>query len=90
LELSSVPAVSFKSQFGHTTNASGIFELGLAAHCMRRGVLMKVLNSEPQDPAIEINVVHEKVENQNLKLCLGIAMGFGGLNGSYLLEKALA
>jgi hypothetical protein len=86
--LASVPVLAFKSQFGHTLNGCGLFELCLLAHCMRTGLLMPPLNSTPLADEIRMNVVREK-SYRPLNAALGLAMGFGGINGSYILEKGL-
>lgn len=85
---SKTPSVAFKSQFGHALNANSLFEFGLVASSLEKNLLMPVLNSTPLDPEIKLNIVQSKIE-QPLNKFLCLVMGFGSINGCYILSKEI-
>lgn len=85
-----VPVISYKSQFGHTTNASGLFELPLMIHCLERGHLKGVPLSQPVDEDCAVFVPGQEFKLSNRRFALSLSLGFGGINSSLLLERGAA
>jgi hypothetical protein len=82
-----VPIVSFKGQFGHTLNCSGLFELIHCEHMMRLGVLFPMFNCEDPDETLGLNLVRQKVRLPNLRFLLSNSFGFGGYNACLMLRR---
>ncbi len=80
-----VPVASTKGYTGHTLAAAGATEAILAIECMRRSFLPKSVGAAPADAAVEINLVHERIE-QPLRRVISNSFAFGGNNVSVVLE----
>ena len=85
-----IPTVTFKSQFGHTTNASGLFELIIAKHCLQTRVVKAVPLSHPTAEECKIFVPNRDMALGEKSCALLLSIGFGGINSSLLLERAPA
>jgi 3-oxoacyl-[acyl-carrier-protein] synthase I len=82
-----VPCSSTKAWSGHTLGASGILEAGIAALCLRHGLIPGCLGVAAPDPSFRARMV---VANQaaDVRRVMSNAFGFGGINCSLIFGRA--
>ncbi len=79
---------STKSLSGHSLGAAGVHEAIYTLLMMESGFVAASANIDNLDPEAEgLNVVRERVDGQDLKLCLSNSFGFGGTNASLVFSK---
>ena len=86
----SVPLVAaLKSQIGHTSGASGLMSLVVAAEAMRSGQVPPVLNlGEPIRAARGFRFSRGRPHRASMEVAQVNAFGFGGINAVALLDTA--
>ena len=86
LGLENVPVNSLKGYYGHTLGASGLLETVIGIESMNRNRLFASLGFDEIGVSQPIHVI-EKNQDQNIKIFLKTASGFGGCNTAVLFEK---
>ena len=79
------PCSGVKGLLGHTLGACGAVEVIVCLLGMERGFIAGTCGLEQQDPQCPCPVIAEPLLNQQPKLVLSNAFGFGGNNASVLL-----
>lgn len=72
----SVPVTTLKSATGHLGNASGAVELAVMLECMRRRVLLPIVNLTDPDPELGLDFVTTVREGVSLKTGLMLSRGW--------------
>lgn len=85
---SQLPANSVKSAFGHTLGAAGTLEAMVCVKVIETGIIPATLGSVEPDPEIPLNIVRNAALQQNVRVALSTASGFGGTNAAIVLERA--
>lgn len=83
------PASSTKGWTGHCLGAAGIVEALFCAIALEEGLLLRSLNTETIDPAIQHRVQMETRETP-LRHALSNSFGFGGNNSALVLSHGAA
>jgi len=78
--------VPLKGYLGHTLNSSGLWEAILNAEFLRHNFLPALGNLDPLEPLTNLEFL-SKPHQGPLNRCLKLAIGFGGINSSLLIEK---
>ncbi|MFB6202535.1 MAG: beta-ketoacyl synthase [Halorhabdus sp.] len=81
------PVTSTKSMLGHTLGASGAIEAAITAKAVQEGRRPPTINYETPDPECDIPIVHE-TEEMEQSVAISNSAGFGGTNGSLIIEEA--
>lgn len=84
-----IPVNSTKSMIGHCLSAAGVVELIATVLQMQRGVLHPTINQEQPDPDIGLDVVPNRAREVAIAIGLSNSFGFGGLNSSVVVGRAL-
>ncbi len=87
-----IPAISAtKSLTGHSLGAAGVQEAIYSILMMKNGFICESANIEELDPAFDdIPIVRERVDNAELNVVMSNSFGFGGTNGSLVLQRYAA
>ncbi len=79
---------STKSLTGHSLGATGAQEVIYSLLMMQHGFIAPSINIETPDPAAEgMNLAIERMDGVDFDLILSNSFGFGGTNGSILLQR---
>lgn len=78
--------IPLKGYLGHTLNSSGLWEAILNGEFLRHNFLPALGNVDPLEPLTHLEFLRAPYEGP-LSRCLKLAIGFGGINSSLLLEK---
>lgn len=81
------PVTSVKSMTGHTMGASGAIEAVVSAKAIAHGLRPPTINYETPDPACDVPVV-ETPQEADVDVVVSNSAGFGGTNGTLVLEEA--
>jgi 3-oxoacyl-[acyl-carrier-protein] synthase I len=81
------PCSSTKAWSGHTLGASGILEAGIAALCLRHGLMPGCLGVTTPDPMLRGRILLEN-EAAPVRHVVSNAFGFGGVNCSLVFGEA--
>jgi 3-oxoacyl-[acyl-carrier-protein] synthase-1 len=76
---SRVPVLSTKGYTGHTLGAAGATEAAITVISMEHGFLPASLGSDPSDPSLPIQIVHQRVDHR-CRVALSNSFAFGGSN----------
>ncbi|MBR3243651.1 MAG: beta-ketoacyl-[Parasporobacterium sp.] len=79
---------STKGATGHMMGAGGIVELISCIKALETGVLPVNTGLTEQDEECDLKLVTEDNKNQEIKVAMSNALGFGGQNSSVLVGKA--
>ncbi len=82
-----VPAQGTKSMTGHLLGASEAVEAIACLLTLEKKIIHRTLNLYNKDPAINLNIPTETVENVKVNHILSNAFGFGGHNAVVVLSK---
>ena len=80
------PVTSLKSAIGHTLGASGAIEAVVSALAVREGIRPPTRNYETPDPACDVPIV-ETAQPTEGGVVVSNSAGFGGTNGSLVIER---
>ncbi len=78
---------STKSMTGHVLGAAGALEAGYSALGLKNQILPPTINYENPDPECDLDYVPNKARPAEIRYALSNSFGFGGTNGSLLLER---
>lgn len=78
---------STKSMTGHMLGAAGAVEAMFTALALREGFIPATIHYQVPDPACDLDVVPNQGRAAELRYALSNSLGFGGHNGSLLLQK---
>lgn len=81
--LDNVPAVSYKSIFGHTLGAAGVIETVISCLALKEGVVFPTATYSENGVSFPVNVSNDFRKAQG-KSFLKIMSGFGGINAAAL------
>ena len=80
------PVTSLKSAIGHTLGASGAIEAVVSTTAIREGIRPPTQNYETPDPECDVPIV-ETAQPTAGDVVLSNSAGFGGTNGSLVIER---
>lgn len=80
------PVTSVKGATGHALGASGAIEALVAVRSVREGVRPPTINHDVPDPACDVPVV-EATEAGDAGVVVSNSAGFGGVNGTLVVER---
>ncbi|MFB6303094.1 MAG: beta-ketoacyl synthase [Haloferacaceae archaeon] len=83
------PVTSVKGAAGHALGASGAVETAVAVRSVREGVRPPTANYETPDPDCDVPVVAER-EAADVDVVVSNSAGFGGVNGTLVVERVEA
>jgi 3-oxoacyl-[acyl-carrier-protein] synthase II len=78
---------SVKSMTGHTLGAAGAISAVAAVQAMRTGAIPPTINLEMPDPACDLDYVPNTPRPADVKVAMVNGFGFGGQNGTIVLQK---
>lgn len=79
---------STKSMTGHLLGAAGGVEAIYSILALHEGVVPATINLESPDPAADgLDLVPKQARDANIKVALSNSFGFGGTNGSLLMQR---
>ncbi len=78
---------STKSMTGHLLGAAGGLEAIFTALAIQNQVAPPTINIENQDPACDLDFVTDGAREMKIDIALSNSFGFGGTNGTLILEK---
>ena len=81
-----VPISSSKSMMGHSLGAAGAVEAVFTLLGLRAGFLPANINFRICDPALDLDVVANRVRATTARRALSNSFGFGGTNASIVIE----
>lgn len=81
------PVTSTKSMVGHTLGASGAIEAVVTAKAIQEGRRPPTINYETPDSECDVPVVHE-TQGMEQSVAVSNSAGFGGTNGTLIVEEA--
>ncbi len=84
--LNQVPLNSFKAYIGHTLGAAGIIESALTLYSMKNRKLIASAGYRIHGVSQPLNIIKEN-KDENIKMSLKIASGFGGCNAAVIFNK---
>lgn len=86
---SSPLVTAMKSMTGHTSGASGLMSLVVAASCLENGLVPPTVGlTDPVPEAEGLRFVTDKAADAELRLAQVDAFGFGGVNAVAIVERA--
>lgn len=80
------PVTGIKGATGHALGASGAIEAVVAVKSVREGIRPPTVNYETPDPACDVPVVRT-VEDADADVVVSNSAGFGGANGTLVVER---
>ncbi|HMP90263.1 MAG TPA: beta-ketoacyl-ACP synthase I [Kiritimatiellia bacterium] len=81
------PISSTKGLSGHSLGAAGVHEIIYCLLMLKHGFIAASANIETLDPEAEgFPIVRERVDNAKLETVMSNSFGFGGTNGSLVLQ----
>jgi 3-oxoacyl-[acyl-carrier-protein] synthase II len=80
------PVTSLKSAIGHTLGASGAIEAAVSTTAIREGIRPPTQNYDTPDPECDVPIV-ETAQPTEGDVVLSNSAGFGGTNGSLVIER---
>lgn len=83
-----VKVSSTKGITGHMMGAGGITELIACIKIIETGIIPANVGFETPDPEVDINVSGECLYNQDVKIAMSNALGFGGQNSCIIVGRA--
>lgn len=83
-----VKVSSTKGITGHMMGAGGITELIACIKIIETGIIPANVGFETPDPDVDINVSGECLYNQDVKIAMSNALGFGGQNSCIIVGRA--
>ncbi len=83
-----VKVSSTKGITGHMMGAGGITELIACIKIIETGIIPANVGFETPDPDVDINVSDKCLHNQDVKVAMSNALGFGGQNSCIIVGKA--
>ncbi len=87
-----VPAISAtKSLTGHSLGAAGVQEAIYSILMMKNGFVCESANIEELDPAFaDIPIARQRIDDADLNVVMSNSFGFGGTNGTLVLQRYAA
>jgi 3-oxoacyl-[acyl-carrier-protein] synthase II len=82
-----VPAHSTKSMIGHLLGGASAVEAIADIMVLEEGVVHSTINLFEQDPQINLNVVHNTLEDGSINHIVSNSFGFGGQNAVVVLSR---
>jgi beta-ketoacyl ACP synthase len=76
-----------KSALGHSVGAVGALEAVISVLTLRDQVIPPTLNLEHQDPAVDLDIVHDKPRYTGVEFAMNNSFGFGGHNAAVLFGR---
>lgn len=83
-----VKVSSTKGITGHMMGAGGITELIACIKIIETGIIPANVGFETPDPEVDINVSGKCLYNQDVKIAMSNALGFGGQNSCIIVGRA--
>ena len=83
-----VKVSSTKGITGHMMGAGGITEMIACIKIIETGIIPANVGFETPDPEVDINVSGECLYNQDVKIAMSNALGFGGQNSCIIVGRA--
>jgi 3-oxoacyl-[acyl-carrier-protein] synthase II len=78
---------STKSMTGHLLGAAGGLEAGICALAVKHQVAPPTINLDCPDPACDLDYVPHKSRSMRIRYALSNSFGFGGTNGTLLMNE---
>ncbi len=78
---------STKSMTGHIMGATGAIESVFCTLAIRDNVMPPTINYETPDPDCDLNVIPNKPQEREVKVCMNNAFGFGGHNAVLIFKE---
>ena len=72
---------------GHTLGAAGAISAVAVVQAMQTGMIPPTINLETPDPACDLDYVPHTPRQADVKVALVNGFGFGGQNGTIVLQK---
>ena len=88
--LGRAPVSSTKGMMGHSLGAAGAIEAVLTILALRNGFLPANINFRASDPALDLDIVANKVRPAAPTAALSNSFGFGGTNASIVIQALAA
>lgn len=78
---------STKGNTGHLLGAAGAIEAIITTKAIEDGVIPPTINYKEKDEECDLNLVVNKVKEENLNIAMSNSLGFGGHNATIILRK---
>ncbi|HEY1583155.1 MAG TPA: beta-ketoacyl-[acyl-carrier-protein] synthase family protein [Chthoniobacterales bacterium] len=85
-----VPVSSTKGMMGHSLGAAGAIEAVFTILAMRDHFLPANINFRVADPALDLNIVANRIRSAKTSAALSNSFGFGGTNASIVIQSSAA
>jgi len=82
-----IPISSTKSVTGHMMGAAGGVEAIAVVLTIEKGIIHPTLNYEFPDPECDLDYVPNEARKKEVRACLSISAGFGGVNSAILIKR---
>jgi len=82
-----IPISSTKSITGHLMGGAGGVEAISILLAIGKGIIHPTLNYEFQDPECDLDYVPNQARKKEVRFCLSVSAGFGGVNSAILIKK---
>ena len=82
-----IPISSTKAMIGHSLGASGALEAVACVSALTSGIIHPTINYETPDPACDLDYVPNTARQQEVRVALSNAFGFGGQNACLVFRK---
>jgi len=82
-----IPISSTKAMIGHSLGASGALEAVACVSALTSGIIHPTINYETPDPACDLDYVPNTARQQEVRVALSNAFGFGGQNACLVFQK---
>ena len=82
-----IPISSTKSMIGHSLGASGSLEAAACINTITSGKIHPTINYETPDPECDLDYVPNVAREQEVRVALSNAFGFGGQNACLVFRK---
>ena len=82
-----IPISSTKSMIGHSLGAAGALEAAACIKTITEGTLHPTINYTSPDPSCDLDYVPNHARQQDVRVVLSNAFGFGGQNACLVFRK---
>ena len=78
---------STKGNTGHLLGAAGAIEAIISVEAIVNGKIPPTINYKVKDEECDLNIIANKVVEENIKVVMSNSLGFGGHNASIVIKK---